>query len=93
MGVSLACSMFQFLSFYQREMALFTAHNLDRKAADFCLDSELTPLFKVCGKLWRPRQAHLVLCVCVLRCVLMCIKAANYRVLTRRQLTSASTQS
>jgi hypothetical protein len=39
--------MFQFLSFYQREMALFTAHNLDRKAADFCLDSELTPHFKV----------------------------------------------
>jgi hypothetical protein len=39
--------MFQFLSFYQREMALFAAHNLDRKAADFCLDSELTPLFKV----------------------------------------------
>jgi hypothetical protein len=47
--VLLACSMFQFLSFYQREMALFTAHNLDRKAADFCLDSELTPLFKVCA--------------------------------------------
>ncbi|WIA39656.1 hypothetical protein OEZ86_005727 [Tetradesmus obliquus] len=40
--------MFQFLSFYQREMALFTAHSLDRRAADFCLDSELTPLFKEC---------------------------------------------
>ncbi|GLI61283.1 hypothetical protein VaNZ11_003633 [Volvox africanus] len=40
---------FQFLSFYQKDMALYTYHSLDRKAADFCPDSELPAAFK---ELW-----------------------------------------
>ncbi|GIL49345.1 hypothetical protein Vafri_5718 [Volvox africanus] len=40
---------FQFLSFYQKDMALYTYHSLDRKAADFCPDSELPAVFK---ELW-----------------------------------------
>ncbi|GLC64956.1 hypothetical protein PLESTF_000225900 [Pleodorina starrii] len=40
---------FQFLSFYQKDMALYMYHSLDRKAADFCPDSELPAVFK---ELW-----------------------------------------
>jgi hypothetical protein len=39
--------MFQFLCFYQREMAMFVYHNMAKRAADFCLDTELSPVFKV----------------------------------------------
>jgi len=39
--------MYQFLSFYQRDIALWMWHNLDTRAADVCLDTELAPAFKV----------------------------------------------
>lgn len=39
--------MYQFLSFYQKELALWMFHNLDTKAGDVCLDTELAPAFKV----------------------------------------------
>lgn len=39
---------FQFLSFYQKEMALYTYRRLDKNVTDFCPDSELSALFKVC---------------------------------------------
>jgi len=38
---------FQFLSFYQKEMALYLYNSLDRPVQDMCLDAELQPLFKV----------------------------------------------
>ena len=38
---------FQFLSFYQKEMALYMYKNLDRPVLNFCPDAELQPLFKV----------------------------------------------
>ncbi|GAX83792.1 hypothetical protein CEUSTIGMA_g11217.t1 [Chlamydomonas eustigma] len=40
---------FQYLSFYQKEMALYLYHNLDRGMKDMCLDAETQPLFK---ELW-----------------------------------------
>jgi hypothetical protein len=40
--------MFQFLCYYQREIALWMYHNLDTRAGDVCLDTELAPAFKVC---------------------------------------------
>ncbi|KAK9817859.1 hypothetical protein WJX72_003273 [[Myrmecia] bisecta] len=36
----------QFLAFYQKEMALYVRHNMDRNVADFCLDREIHPMFK-----------------------------------------------
>jgi hypothetical protein len=48
-----ACRMYQFLSYYQRELALWLGHNLDTCAADICLDTELAPAFKVCTRLPR----------------------------------------
>jgi hypothetical protein len=39
--------MFQYLCYYQRELALWMWHNLDTRAADICLDTELAPAFKV----------------------------------------------
>jgi hypothetical protein len=44
---SLPCRMYQFLSFYQKELTLWMYHNLDTKAGDICLDTELAPAFKV----------------------------------------------
>ena len=38
---------FQYLSFYQKEMALYLYHNMYRGMPDMCLDAELQPLFKV----------------------------------------------
>ncbi|KXZ44388.1 hypothetical protein GPECTOR_68g359 [Gonium pectorale] len=40
---------FQFLSFYQKDIALYMYHSLDRRAADFCPDSELPAVFKRTG--------------------------------------------
>jgi hypothetical protein len=42
---------YQYLSFYQREMALFVWHALDRPVERFSLDTELPALFKV-GRGW-----------------------------------------
>lgn len=39
--------MYQFLCYYQREIALWMYHNLDTRAADICLDTELAAAFKV----------------------------------------------
>lgn len=39
----------QFLSFYQREMALYTLNRLDEPIAEYCLDRDLHPIFKVCA--------------------------------------------
>ena len=36
----------QFLTFYQREMALYTRSNADRPVEDYCLDHDLHPIFK-----------------------------------------------
>ena len=36
----------QFLTFYQREMALYTRANADRPVEDYCLDHDLHPIFK-----------------------------------------------
>lgn len=50
----------QFLSFYQKEMALYQYRSLDRNMRDTCLDAELQPLFK---ELWAkkgPPTAELV---------------------------------
>jgi hypothetical protein len=44
---SLLHRMYQFLSFYQKELTLWMYHNLDTKAGDICLDTELAPAFKV----------------------------------------------
>lgn len=41
--------MFQFLCYYQREIALWMFHNLDTRSADICLDTELAAAFKVCA--------------------------------------------
>ncbi len=38
---------FQFLSFYQKDMVLYMYRSLDRRAADFCPDTELPDVFKV----------------------------------------------
>lgn len=38
---------FQYLSFYQKEMALYLYNSLDRLAASFCPDAELMAVFKV----------------------------------------------
>ncbi|KAG2493602.1 hypothetical protein HYH03_008119 [Edaphochlamys debaryana] len=48
-NVSEETRQFQFLSFYQKDMALYMYHSLDRRAADFCPDSELPAVFK---ELW-----------------------------------------
>ena len=37
----------QFLSFYQREMALYTLNRLDENVAEYCVDRDLHPIFKV----------------------------------------------
>ncbi len=37
----------QFLTFYQREMALYTRSNESRPVEDYCLDHDLHPVFKV----------------------------------------------
>jgi hypothetical protein len=39
--------MFQCLSFYQKEMALWLGHHLDASADGTCLDTEMSPVFKV----------------------------------------------
>ena len=36
----------QFLTFYQREMALYTRSNENRPVEDYCLDHDLHPVFK-----------------------------------------------
>ena len=36
----------QFLTFYQREMALYTRSNEGRPVEDYCLDHDLHPVFK-----------------------------------------------
>ena len=38
----------QFLTFYQREMALYTRSNEGRPVEDYCLDHDLHPVFKAC---------------------------------------------
>jgi len=50
----------QFLAFYQKEIALYLFHRLDRNVRSFCVDRELPPLFKEawCKKL--PPSAELV---------------------------------
>ncbi|PNH05026.1 Tetratricopeptide repeat protein 13 [Tetrabaena socialis] len=51
---------FQFLSFYQKDIALYFYHALDRRAQDFCPDSELPAVFK---ELWckkGPPSAELI---------------------------------
>lgn len=40
--------MYQFLCFYQKEIALWMYHNFDTRASDICLDTEHVPAFKVC---------------------------------------------
>ena len=48
----------QFLTFYQREMALYTRSNEGRPVEDYCLDHDLHPVFKAspllvsCKELW-----------------------------------------
>jgi hypothetical protein len=50
----------QFLAFYQKEIALYLHHSLDRPVRSFCIDCELSPLFKEawCKKL--PPSAELL---------------------------------
>ncbi|KAG2452817.1 hypothetical protein HYH02_002163 [Chlamydomonas schloesseri] len=48
-NVSEEARQFQFLSFYQKDIALYLYHALDRQAKDFCPDSELPAVFK---ELW-----------------------------------------
>ena len=36
----------QFLTFYQREMALYARQHTDRPVEDYCLDHDLHPIFK-----------------------------------------------
>ena len=36
----------QFLTFYQREMALYARANVDRPVEEYCLDHDLHPIFK-----------------------------------------------
>lgn len=38
----------QFLTFYQREMVLYTRSNEGRPVEDYCLDHDLHPVFKAC---------------------------------------------
>lgn len=46
-NVSEEARQFQFLSFYQKDIALYFYHSLERRAKDFCPDSELPAVFKV----------------------------------------------
>ena len=39
----------QFLTFYQREMALYARRHIDRPVEDYCLDYDLHPIFKASG--------------------------------------------
>jgi hypothetical protein len=39
----------QFLTFYQREMALYARLHIDRPVEDYCLDHDLHPIFKASG--------------------------------------------
>ncbi|KAG2444526.1 hypothetical protein HXX76_001272 [Chlamydomonas incerta] len=48
-NVSEEARQFQFLSFYQKDIALYFHHSLERRAQDFCPDSELPAVFK---ELW-----------------------------------------
>ncbi|PNW88256.1 hypothetical protein CHLRE_01g021450v5 [Chlamydomonas reinhardtii] len=48
-NVSEEARQFQFLSFYQKDIALYFYHSLERRAKDFCPDSELPAVFK---ELW-----------------------------------------
>ena len=45
-------TMYQYLSFYQRELALYVYHNLDRPVVDFSMDCEIPALFKVRRASW-----------------------------------------
>jgi hypothetical protein len=40
-------TMYQYLSFYQRELALYVYHHLDMPVVDFSMDCEIPALFKV----------------------------------------------
>jgi hypothetical protein len=59
--------MFQYLCYYQRELALWMWHNLDTRAADICLDTELAPAFKVCVSNTPQAVGSCVRCQCVER--------------------------
>jgi len=48
-GVSEDALAFQALSFYQKELALYLYHHLDRPTSTFCMDKDMLPLFK---ELW-----------------------------------------
>lgn len=48
----------QFLSFYQREMALYGLSRLDDPVAEYCVDRDLHPIFKVCAVM--NRQCNLL---------------------------------
>ena len=51
---------FQYLSFYQKEMALYLYSNFDKKTHEYCLDCDIQPLFK---ELWAkkgPPTAELI---------------------------------
>jgi tetratricopeptide (TPR) repeat protein len=51
---------FQYLAFYQKEMALYLYSNYDKKTHEYCLDCEIQPLFK---ELWAkkgPPTAELI---------------------------------
>jgi hypothetical protein len=68
--------MFQFLCYYQREIALWMYHNLDTRVGDICLDTELSPAFKVGG--WWHHHAGAGLgwgCTC------SCICSSDWRLL------------
>lgn len=56
----------QFLSFYQREMALYTLARLDDAVANYCVDRDLHPIFKVLNSTNQvPGQCSLILIMSV----------------------------
>ena len=47
-----------YLGFYQKELAQHMAANLDRRAAQLCIDRDIDPVFKVLPVFLQPRCVH-----------------------------------
>ena len=62
----------QFLTFYQREMALYTRSNEDRLVEDYSLDHDLHPVFKACpssSNFLATQGLYFVTCCSLVLCV------------------------
>lgn len=62
----------QFLSFYQREMALYSLTHLDIPVAEYSIDRDLHPVFKVCALF--PSANKIMACIVILRAIYPCLQ-------------------